>query len=165
MGPLNGGARDAAAERGQAAAGERTVRPPREKPGVLVVDDEHLVRVMVQLGLERDGFEVWSATDGWQAIRLYREHRDRIAVVLLDVRMPGLDGPATLDALRDLNPDVQVCFMSGDTGVYEPEALLKRGAAHVIAKPFRLEQLAAILRLLVNGAPADYLPSGFGSQR
>jgi CheY-like chemotaxis protein len=160
MGPLNGGARDAAAERGQAAAGERTVRPPREKPGVLVVDDEHLVRVMVQLGLERDGFEVWSATDGWQAIRLYREHRDRIAVVLLDVHMPGLDGPQTLDALREVAPQVVACFMSGDACANEPEELRQRGVAYFLAKPFRLDHLANVLRLLVQAVPADLLPPG-----
>ena len=133
------------------------VRQLRDKPGVLVVDDDHFVLRMVQLGLERSGFDAWLAPGGREAIRLYQKHRDSIAVVLLDVRMPGLDGPATLDALRDLNPDVQVCFMSGDTGVYEPEALLKRGAAHVIAKPFRLDDLANALRRLVRSEPIDAL--------
>ena len=156
---------DPPAPASQAAEGEATLRQPRDKPGVLVVDDENLVRIMLQLGLERSSFEVWLACNGREAIHLYRKHRDRIDVVLLDVRMPGLDGPQTLDVLRELNPKVLACFMTGDTGAYHLEELRQRGAAHVIAKPFRLEQLAAILRLLVNGAPADYLPSGFGSQR
>jgi CheY-like chemotaxis protein len=104
----------------QAAEGEPTAQQVHEKLGVLVVDDNRLVRTMVQLGLERDGFDVWLASNGRDAIHLYRALRDRIAVVLLDVHMPGLDGPATLDALRRLNPDVLVCFMSGDTGDYEP---------------------------------------------
>jgi two-component system, OmpR family, response regulator len=162
MRPLNRKPIDPLAEGSPAAEGERTARPLREKPGVLVVDDEHLVRVMVQLGLERNGFDVWLAPDGREAIRLYRKHRDRIAVVLLDVRMPGLDGPQTLDALRELNPKVPACFMSGNTGAYEPEELRQRGAAYVIAKPFRLDQLANVLWLLVHGMPADLLPPGGG---
>src|SRR5258707_543209 len=85
-----------------AAAAEPTVRQPCAKPGVLVVDDEHLVRIMVQLGLEQNGFEVWPASNGRKAVRLYRTHRESIGVVLLDVRMPGLDGPQTLEALREL---------------------------------------------------------------
>ena len=97
---LTGRALDPPAESGPAAEDGRTGLPPRAKPGVLVVDDEHLVRVIMQLGLERDGFEVWTAANGRQAIELYREHREDIAAVLLDVRMPGLDGPATLGALR-----------------------------------------------------------------
>jgi CheY-like chemotaxis protein len=119
-----------------------------------VVDDEHFVRSMLQLGLERNGFEVWLASDGREAIDLYRQHRHRIDVVLLDVRMPDLDGPGTLDALRALNPGIAACFMSGDTGAYDAQELLQRGAAHVITKPFHLDPLANTLRVLVHGAPA-----------
>jgi two-component system, OmpR family, response regulator len=147
-------------EKSQAAVAEATVRQPCEKLGVLVVDDEHMVRIMVQLGLERSGFDVWLARSGREAIDLYRRHTEEIAVVLLDVRMPGLDGPHTLEVLRELNPEVPACFMSGDTGTYEPEELLQRGAAYVIAKPFHLDDLANILRLMAHGAPADHLPSG-----
>jgi hypothetical protein len=55
---------DPPAEASQAAEGEATVRRPRDKPGVLVVDDNRLVRIMVLLGLERDGFDVWLASGG-----------------------------------------------------------------------------------------------------
>jgi CheY-like chemotaxis protein len=159
MRPLNRKLNRPAAEGSEPAGAESTGRQSRAKPGVLVVDDEHLVRIMVQLGLERNGFEVWLASSGREAIQLYRKHRGRIAVVLLDVCMEGLDGPQTLDALRELNPSVLVCFMSGDTGAYRPEELRQRGAAYVIAKPFRLDQLANTLRLLVHGVSADLLPS------
>jgi CheY-like chemotaxis protein len=155
---------DPPAKVSQAAEGEATLQLPREKLGVLVVDDDHLVRIIVQLGLERNGFDVWLASDGWEAIELYRKHRDSIAVVLLDVRMPGLDGPQTLDALRKLSPGVRACFMSGDTGAHEPEGLLKRGAACVIAKPFQLEDLANILRRVTQGVPAG-LPPADGASR
>jgi CheY-like chemotaxis protein len=144
----------------QAAEGEPQLPQPRDKPGVLVVDDEHLVRVMVQLGLERNGFDVWLASDGREAIELYRKHRESIAVVLLDVRMPGLDGPQTLAALREWNPDVRACFMSADTGDYEPGGLRQRGAACVIAKPFLLEDLANVLRQVIEGTAAGLLPAG-----
>ncbi len=147
-------------EKSQAAAAEPTVRQPCEKPAVLVVDEDHLVRIMVQLGLERNGFDVWLARSGREAIDLYRRHTKEIAVVLLDVRMPGLDGLQTLEVLRELNHEVQACFMSGDTGSYEPEELLQHGAAYVIAKPFRLDDLANILRLMAQGVPANLLPSG-----
>jgi CheY-like chemotaxis protein len=146
-------------KKSQAAIAEPTVRQFRNKPGVLVVDDDHLVRIMVQLGLERNGFEVWLAPHGREALDLYREHRENITVVLLDVRMPGLDGPETLDALRELDPDVLACFMSGNTGDYEPEELLQRGAAYVIAKPFHLDELASILRLLAHGGPPISRPA------
>jgi CheY-like chemotaxis protein len=148
------------AEKCEAAEGEATARQLREKPGVLVVDDEHIVRVMAQLGLERNGFEVWLASGGREAIRLYRKHRACVAVVLLDDRMPGLDGPQTLEALRELNPDVCACFMSGGTGADELEGLWQRRATCVIAKPFFLGDLVNVLRLVTQGVPAGPIPAG-----
>ena len=135
-----------------AAKGMPMQRQFRERPGVLVVDDEPPLRAMLQLSLERDGFDVYLASDGRDAIELYEKHRDNIAVVLLDVRMPGLDGLQTLDALLKLNPKVQVCLMTGGTGADELETLRQRGAAYAIAKPFRLDQLANVMRQLVYSA-------------
>jgi CheY-like chemotaxis protein len=66
-------------------------------------------------------------------------------VVLLDVRMPELDGPGTLAALQTLDPQVRCCFMSGYLGGYTEERLLSLGAAAVLPKPF---QLANTVRLL-----------------
>ena len=150
---------------GQVAATEIPVGHLSEKPGVLVVDDEHMVRLMVQLGLERNGFEVWLASNGREAIDLYRAHREDIAVVLLDIRMPGLDGIETLEALRELNPDVQACFMTGNAGAYKPEELREQGAAEIIAKPFHLADLANILRVLTHSGSADLLASDGVGQR
>lgn len=144
-------------KKSQSAEAEPTVRQLCDKLGVLVVDDEHLVRIMVQLGLERNGFDVWLAPNGREAIDLYRAHKEDIDVVLLDVCMPGLDGPATLAALRKSNPEVRACFMSGNTGSYEPDELVQRGAAHVIAKPFLLDDLANILRLVAHDLPTDLI--------
>ncbi|OAI51600.1 hypothetical protein AYO44_17025 [Planctomycetaceae bacterium SCGC AG-212-F19] len=148
-----------AVEQGQPAAANPTVRLPGEPLGVLVVDDEHMVRIMVQLGLERNGFNVWLASSGREAIDLYRHHKEELAVVLLDIRMPGLDGLQTLDVLRELNPKVLACFMSGETSASALEELFRRGAASVIAKPFRLDDLANILRLMTHGVSADLHPS------
>jgi DNA-binding response OmpR family regulator len=147
-------------EQSHAFADAPTGRQPCEKPVVLVVDDEHMVRIMVQMGLEQNGFDVRLARNGREAIDLYRRHAESIAVVLLDVSMPGLDGLETLTVLRELNPDVVACFMSSESGVWHPENLLQRGAAYVIPKPFRLDDLASILRLLAHRVSADPRPSG-----
>src|SRR6516164_9812889 len=91
-------------ERSQSAKAQPLDHQFRERPCVLVVDDEPLVRAILQLGLERDNFDVWLASNGRDAIEVYEKRCDKIAVVLLDVGMPGLDGLQTLDALRKLNP-------------------------------------------------------------
>lgn len=134
-------------------------KPPLTKLGALVVDDDDIVRVVVQLGLERNGFEVWAASNGRDAVNLYREHQDRIAVVLLDVCMPEMDGPQTLQALQELNPNVLACFMSGNLGNHQLEDLKRLGAACFIAKPFYMDHLADNLWMLTQGVPANLLPT------
>jgi CheY-like chemotaxis protein len=117
--------------------------------GVLVVDDQEGVRGVLELMLRQEGFAVWLAADGWEAIDLYRSRRAAIDLVLLDVRMPGLDGPATLTALRGLNPQVRCCFLSGDLGGYAEGELRDLGAA-VLPKPFRPADLALVVGRLTN---------------
>jgi DNA-binding NtrC family response regulator len=118
--------------------------PPR-KYGLLVVDDEDGVRGVLNVGMQHHGFAVWLAADGQEALDLYRRHRETIDVVLLDVRMPGLDGPRTLAALQELNPRVRCCFMSGNPGTCTEEGLRRLGAATVLPKPFRLDDVALVL--------------------
>jgi CheY-like chemotaxis protein len=98
------------------------------------------------------------ASNGREANDVYRQHGQHIAVVILDVCMPGLDGPQTLDALRKHNPEIQACFMTGNPDHYEPDELLQRGAAFVVAKPFLLDELANRLHLLVHGRAVTLLP-------
>src|SRR5262245_61259857 len=107
------------------------------------------------MGLQRGGFAVWTASDGAAALELYRQQRQHIQLVLLDVRMPGLDGPQTLAELRRLDADVACCFMSADTGSYTPDDLRRQGGLHLIAKPFRLEEVTTTLRGLLarRGVP------------
>ena len=151
-------------EADRAVAGAPLAGPHPKKPGVLIVDDEHLVRVLIQLGLERNGFYVWAAASGQEALDLYKKNRDHVAVVLLDIRMPEMDGPQTMDALKALAPDLPVCFMSGNMGEYDPEMLSQRGAACFVPKPFYMDELAEIVRVLAEGGSTDLYPLGRESQ-
>lgn len=112
---------------------------------VLVVDDEELVGTMLDMMLKRFGCNVRLARTGAEAIDRLRDGDD-IALVLLDVRMPGLDGPQTLNIMRSFNPQVPCCFMTGDIGQYSENDLLGRGALTILKKPFRLQEVAQVLR-------------------
>lgn len=125
------------------------VMPPT-KYGVLVIDDEESVRGVLRIVLRQQGFTVWSAADGQEAIELYRCQALNIHLVLLDVRMPGKDGPQTLAALQQINPHLRCCFMSGDMGNYTAEGLLALGAVAFFRKPFRLHEVAQELRVLAS---------------
>jgi CheY-like chemotaxis protein len=120
-------------------------------PGVLVVDDDLTVRMMLDMGLRRNGFTVWQAADGQEGLDVYARHSHAIDVVVLDVRMPGLDGPQTLAGLHNLNPQIACCFISGEIGKYTPEDLLALGASHFLKKPFSLAEIPDVLHQLLSG--------------
>jgi anti-sigma B factor antagonist len=122
-------------------------------PGVLVVDDETAVLCVLAARLRSEGFKVWVAGHGHQAIELYQRHRGEIAVVLLDVLMPGMDGPHTLTALQKLCPTVRYCFMTGNPTPYTEEALLQMGAVRVFRKPFAFTEVLDTLDQLASRSP------------
>jgi CheY-like chemotaxis protein len=125
------------------------------RPEVLVVEDEPAVGKMLSVALRHYGLEVWLAANGAQAVELYKQHSGTIDIVLLDVRMTGMDGPQTLFALQRLDPQVRAVFMSGNTGRYTGEQLLGFGALRVLSKPFSsMADLAATLRQLATDSPA-----------
>ena len=115
------------------------------RPAVLVVDDEEAVRKVLEIALRLSGLEVRLAASGEEAVELCRRDGG-VGVALLDVQLPGLDGPQTLAALRGLDPDLVCCFMSGDTGRYSAAGLLAMGAAHFFAKPFVLAEVVRVLQ-------------------
>jgi DNA-binding response OmpR family regulator len=123
---------------------------PQTRYTVLVIEDDDGIRRILDVALRRYGFEVVVAATGDEAVVIYREHHAAIAAVLLDVRMPQLDGPATLAALRAIHAGVRAGFMSGDTGEYTTDDLLRAGAGFLIAKPFDVAEVADALRGLAG---------------
>jgi CheY-like chemotaxis protein len=104
-------------------------RGSTRRPGVLVVDEEACVRGVLGTLLRGQGFVVLLAASGLEAVTLYRQHGREIDAVVLDVRMPGLDGPQTLAALRQLDPHVRSVFLTG-VPARTPRASCARPGAH-----------------------------------
>jgi CheY-like chemotaxis protein len=121
---------------------------------ILVVDDNPLIRLFLASVLPRFGFAVRAAATGEEALDLYRRHGEGFSLVLLDVEMPGLDGPQTLAALRELNPSVRCCLMSSGAHGYTPQQLRELGAIAFLQKPFGTpEAFVWALRECLGGLP------------
>ncbi len=118
---------------------------------VLIVDDAEPVRRMLSVAMQASGFAVWLASSSREAVALFQQYCVAIDIVLLDVRIR--DGPETLAALREFDPHIRFCFMSGDMGRYTETGLVELGAAFVFQKPLRLNELSRQLGRLV--APID----------
>jgi DNA-binding response OmpR family regulator len=112
-----------------------------------------MLLALLRVALQRQGFTVWTAEGGRAGLDLFAQQQQRIGLVLLDVRMPDLDGPQTLAELQRLRPALVCCFMSGHTGTYSPQDLLARGARYLFDKPFRLEEVISVLWRLAQESP------------
>ncbi|MBL9210701.1 MAG: PAS domain S-box protein [Opitutaceae bacterium] len=108
---------------------------------VLVVDDEESVRYVTRVTLERFGYRVMLAHHGAEAVALYARHRADVAVVLIDMAMPVLDGPATIVALQSLNPDVKIVGSSGHVSGAAVTKAMGAGVQHFVPKPYTAEAL------------------------
>ena len=114
---------------------------------ILVVDDEKLIRWSVGERLQRDGYEVLSAESGEQALDLVAANAPD--VMLLDVRLPGIDGIATLQRALAVHPEMSVLMMSAHSTVDIAVEAMKHGAIDFLVKPFPFQSLdAAVQRAL-----------------
>jgi len=118
---------------------------------VLVVDDEEPIRKLAQTALERYGYRVLLAANGTEAVSLYRTRRNEIDAVITDMVMPVMDGPATIAALKAVNPEVKIVGSSGFApDGYEIEAT-KAGVRFFIPKPYTAETVLLTLHEVLNG--------------
>jgi CheY-like chemotaxis protein len=118
---------------------------------ILVVDDEEAVRSSTRRALERAGYDVISATDGSDALRLFTEHDGGIHMVITDVVMPGLGGRELVGRLKIMRPVLPVLFVSG----YTEEGVRKQGVldpgASYLEKPFTPDKLLRKVREVLDG--------------
>lgn len=114
---------------------------------LLIVEDETPVRKLTRMALERCGYQVLDAADGFSALEIWREQRDRITLVITDMVMPGgMSGMDLAAKLREEKPTVKVLFTSGySREIFGQDLMLKEGM-NFLPKPFRLVDLIAMVR-------------------
>jgi PAS domain S-box-containing protein len=112
---------------------------------LLLVDDEPAVRRVAEAMLVQLGFDVLTATDGANALEMFQAHQAQITGVLLDYKMPHMDGEEVFHKLLELQPDLTVVLSSGYTAQQTTERLASEGLAGFIQKPYELEGLRRAL--------------------
>jgi CheY-like chemotaxis protein len=120
-------------------------------PLILVADDEAIILNVVTVVLRKAGFRVLSASGGTQALQLAETSEEPVFLAVLDIVMPGLDGPQLANRLREIYPDLRVLFISAYT---LPPIGVPTGA-DFLGKPFTSDELlrrvnAAVARPLTQ---------------
>jgi PAS domain S-box-containing protein len=129
----------------EVVAVEQTKLPRGKNELVLVVDDEEAIRNTAKKVLERFGYRTLLAGNGAQAVSIYAEHKNEIAVVITDMAMPVMDGIATIVALKSINPAVKIIGSSGLEANGNVTKAVGHGIHHFVPKPYTTE---ALLRAL-----------------
>ena len=112
---------------------------------VLVIDDEEIMREILQTLLEREGYQVSLAASGEAGLALARS-QGPVDVAIVDVMMPGIDGIETLDELRKLDEDLPVVLITAFASVENAIAAMKRGAFDYVTKPFKNDEVLVVVR-------------------
>jgi PAS domain S-box-containing protein len=136
-----------AASRRDPASAKAVELPRGQGELILVVDDEAPVRMVTRRMLEAFGYRVLLASDGAQAVAVYAKQKDEIAVVLTDMMMPVMDGPATIRALRNMRADVRIIAASGLPG---REVMASAAVSIFLSKPYSAETLLTALRRVLT---------------
>ena len=117
---------------------------------VLVVDDEDFVREMAKEVLETIGFDVVVAEDGFEAVGMFKELRDEIRAVVLDMTMPRMNGEETFSELRRIRSDVPVLLSSGYSEHEAQTRFAGKGLSGFIQKPYTPQRLAGIMHRILR---------------
>jgi PAS domain S-box-containing protein len=139
---------------------------PREEPGVpenwrgkgtiLIVDDDMAVRKVTGLMLTKRGYRILTANDGKAGVEMFEKHCDEIAMVILDLVMPKMNGEEALNEIQRIDPDARVVLCSGYNEHEAPEINRLKQRVSFLQKPFEMEELlAAVFRATEDDPSKD----------
>jgi len=126
---------------------------PKDKRAILIVDDEPEVRKLVGAMVKQFGYETITADSGEHAMKLYKNQKDGVAMLITDVVAPGMSGPMLADKLTAIQPDLKVLYISGYDNTHVVQKYVVEKGHALLAKPFTLADLEAKMKKLL-AAPA-----------
>ena len=117
-------------------------------PRILVVDDEEAMRESLNDWLKEDGYEVGLAAGGQEAIDMVRD--EPWEIILLDLKMPGMNGLETLKHLKEVRPDAEILMMTAYATVDTAVQAMKEGAFDYLVKPFDPDEVEILIKKIVK---------------
>ena len=125
--------------------------PTRGTETVLLVDDEEAIRELGDEMLTRFGYTVFTAPDGESALEIYREKKEKIDLIILDLIMPGMGGRRCLEEILKINLKAKVVIASGYSVNGPTKEALKAGGRGFISKPYSVKQMLKAVREALDG--------------
>jgi two-component system, cell cycle sensor histidine kinase and response regulator CckA len=124
---------------------------------ILLVEDEEPLRIMTRDLLLESGYAVLEASDGLEALKIAQQHKGPIGLLLTDVVMPRMGGPALAKPLVALHPEVKVLYMSGYAGYSDSGWALGSSESELLPKPFARDTLLRKVREIMEAKDVGIL--------
>ena len=121
------------------------------EPRILVVDDEIAIREMMRDILESNGYAVVMASNGVEALEVYRQEWGRLALVLLDMVMPKMGGLEAFRRILGMDRSARVLLCSGYADNAQAQLAIREGAVGFFPKPFTMSELLTRVRRVLGG--------------
>ncbi|HQG30276.1 MAG TPA: sigma-54 dependent transcriptional regulator, partial [Candidatus Ozemobacteraceae bacterium] len=130
---------------------------------LLLIDDEKLILWGLKRDLERSGYRVWAYASAEEALPVAERQRFHAAVV--DVRLPGMQGTAFLERLKQIDPDVQVIMVTAFADVETAVTAIRTGAFDFILKPYTLEKIRLTIQNAIEAARLKKVVASLATER
>jgi len=126
---------------------------PRKGRGevILAIEDEELLRDLLQTILEESGYRVLLAANGTEGVQIYMKHMDEISLVLLDMGLPKMSGEEVLSRLVSTKLGVKVVSVSGSIEPEVRESAIRSGAVDYLPKPYMMEDILMKVESTLHG--------------
>jgi DNA-binding NtrC family response regulator len=115
---------------------------------ILIVDDEMIVRSSLKSGLEEDGYGIDTAASAEDALKMLQDHT--YSIILLDIKMPGMDGIELLRRVKQVNPNIEVVMITAYATIESAVEAMKIGAFDYITKPFEPDEVGLIIKKIIT---------------
>ncbi len=129
--------------------GSEKLTHPEKEPTILIVEDEQINMKFIKRLLDNYKCKILQATNGAEAVEQVRNHA-LIDIVLMDIRMPGMDGFEAIKHIKKLKPGIAIAAVTAYAGASDREACLAAGCVDYIAKPFNSKELMSMLRRVIH---------------
>ena len=137
------------ADPGEQLATEDLIETAGGHETILVIEDEKIIRNLVKRILKKYGYNVLTSSDGKKGLEVYKENKDSIDIILLDLTMPEMSGQMVFEEMLKIDPNVKVMISSGHGEEETRKGILSLAKGYV-KKPYKIDELARSIRSILD---------------
>ena len=117
---------------------------------ILLIDDEETVINISEMMLKRLGYSVLKAYSGYEGLKLFKENKSKIDLIISDLEMPKMNGKEVMDKLREIDPQIKVMLSSGTLTNADEKNVMNKGFNGFLKKPYNINTLCEKMAQIIN---------------